>query len=280
MDKPVPTQANDANVKSTLENLSKLEVTEQISNRKESWSKYGVSDDKAVHAVFYQGKDVVLDAYFGENGTRGQMTRFAGKDGVYAVSGYSAWLYKRETKDWRNRQIFDFDDAKAKTVEITNQNGKFLFTREGDKWHAKLQPTKGPNKDLERFDDAKLKDLLRAYKSLNADNFGDGKSLGETGLEKPESTLTITLEDGARRQVLVGSKAAGESRWAKQGDNPQIFSVASWSGDWATAAAEKFQKPDEKKKDKKDKDKPGDMPPGMPPGMDMPPMHHGHDMGE
>ncbi len=247
MEKPVAAQANDSNIKSTLENLAKLEVTEQISPRKESWSKYGVSDDKAIHAVFYQGKDAVLDAYFGESGSRGQMTRLAGKDGVYAVSGYSSWLFKREPKDWRNRQMLDFDDAKAKTVEVTNENGKFLFTRDGDKWHAKFQPAKGGgNKDLERFDDAKVKDLLRAYKSLNADNFGDGKSLAETGLEKPEATLTITLEDGARRQILVGGKAQGESRWAKKGDSDQIFSMASWSSDWATAKAEKFQKPDEK----------------------------------
>jgi hypothetical protein len=272
MEKPVAFPANDTNVKSTLENLGKLEVTEEITPKKESWGKYGVGDDKALHAQFYQGKDLALEAYFGESGSRGQMTRFAGKDGVYAVSGYSSWLYKREPKDWRHRVVFEFDDSKAKTADITNEHGKFSFVREGEKWSGKFQPAKGGALGpIERFEESKVKDFLRAYKSLNADNFGDGKALTDVGLDKPVATVNIVLEDGARRQLSIGSKSTGDNRWAKKADSDQIYSISSWTADWGTGAVEKFQKPDEKK----DKDKKGaapGMPPGMPPGMDP----HGH----
>jgi hypothetical protein len=270
MEKPVAFPANDTNVKSTLENLGKLEVTEEITPKKESWAKYGVGDDTALHATFYQGKEVAMEAYFGESGSRGQMTRFAGKDGVYAVSGYSSWLYKREPKDWRHRVIFEFDDAKAKTVDIANEHGKFAFVREGEKWSGKHQSAKdgGGLVAIERFEESKVKDFLRAYKSLNADNFGDGKALADVGLDKPVATVNIVLDDGARRQLSIGSKSTGDNRWAKKADSDQIYSISSWTADWGTGKVDKFQKPDEKK----DKDKKGASPAPDPHGHAPPPL--------
>ena len=62
--------------------------------------------------------------------------------------------------------------------------------------------------------------MLRAYKALNADDFGDGKSLADTGLDKPEATVTISLKDGAGTYtLLVGKTATGRNRWAKRGDD-------------------------------------------------------------
>jgi hypothetical protein len=94
--KPIEAKANQANVKSLLDNLKTLKVSEQIDSAAANYAKYGVSDDKGLHAVFSKGNGVVLDARFGENGGRGQMTRIAGKEGVFAVKGYSSYLYARE----------------------------------------------------------------------------------------------------------------------------------------------------------------------------------------
>ena len=64
-----------------------------------------------------------------------------------------------------------------------------------------------------------MKDMLRTYKSLNAEDFGDGKSLADTGLERPESTVTIDLKDGAGKYVLlIGNVSTGTNRWAKRAD--------------------------------------------------------------
>ena len=93
---PVQAKANTSNVKSLLENLKKLTVTEQIAGNKAEYERWGVSDEKALHATFYKGADKVLELYFGEDGSRGQMTRFPDKDGVYAMSGFSKWLFERE----------------------------------------------------------------------------------------------------------------------------------------------------------------------------------------
>src|SRR5690348_1331821 len=73
--KPVDAAANNPNVKSLLDNLKSLKVSELIDPGKDSYSKFKVADNQGVHAVFTKGGTVVLDARFGENGGRGQMTR-------------------------------------------------------------------------------------------------------------------------------------------------------------------------------------------------------------
>ena len=263
--KPLDAKANQANVKSLIDNLKTLKVTEQIDATATSYAKHNVSDDKGLHAVFSKGGAVVLDARFGDNGGRGQMTRIAGKEGVFAVKGYSSFLYARDVKGWRDLSLFKFEEGDVTAANIDNEHGSFSFIKEGEAWKGKFAKAKGgapePIKD---FDEAKAKDLVRAYKALNADGFAEqGKSLADVGLEKPVATLVLTLKDGAKREVKVGANAEGSSRWVNVSGSPEIWSVSSWAADWATAEPKKFQKADEKDK------KPASTPPGtgLPPGM-------------
>ncbi|MCC6217113.1 MAG: DUF4340 domain-containing protein [Polyangiaceae bacterium] len=264
--KPVGALANQTNVKSLLDNLETLKVVEEIATGAEQYEKFGVSEAKATHARFSHGGEVIADLYFGDGGGRGQMTRIAGRDGVYAVKGYSSYLYARDLKDWRDRTIFKFEDEKAKSVEIQNEHGVFSFERSGTTWSAKLKEPKAlAAKALERFDEAKLKDLLRAYKALTADAFAEAKQPGDVGLATPKATVTIRMEDGATHVLSLGDTAEGSSKWAKRSGSDEIFSVASWTADWATAEASKFQKPDEKKDEKKGEKKDEKAPAAPPP---------------
>jgi hypothetical protein len=273
--KPVDAKANQANVKSLLDNLKTLKVAEQIDATTASYAKYGVSDDKGLHAVFSKGNGVVLDARFGENGGRGQMTRLAGREGVFAVKGYSSYLYARDAKGWRDLTLFKFEEGDVTAATIRNEHGTFSFTKDGENWKGKLEKPKGTAEPIKDFDDAKVKDFVRAYKALNADGFAEkGKTPTDVGLEKPLASVQLTLKDGAKREVSVGATAEGSSRWVKVSGSDDIWSISSWAADWAMAEPKKFQK--DKDKDKKaDAPPAGGMPAGMPPGMGAP-----HGMGE
>jgi hypothetical protein len=62
------------------------------------------------------------------------------------------------------------------------------------------------------------------------------------GLTSPEATVTIELKGGTGVHVLkVGKVAEGTNRWASTNGSDQIYSISSWSSDWATADAKKFQ---------------------------------------
>jgi hypothetical protein len=254
LEKPTPAKASASTVKSMVDDLKRLEVKELIDSSKDSYAKYKVTDDKALHAVFYKGKDVVLDAYFGEDGSRGQMTRIAGKDPVYAVKGYSSYTFNKDAKSWRDKTILKFEENDVVKVSLVDENGTFTFDKAGDDWKPKFAKAKaGSPTDIEKFDKTKLEGLIRAYKALSAADFGDGKSLADTGLDTPKATLTFGLKDGGKQEVLLGGTAES-NRWLKKVDSEQIWSVSSWAGDWATANVDKFQKTEEKKDDK-DKDK-------------------------
>ncbi len=271
--KPIEASANQPNVKSLLDNLKSLKATELIDATKGSYGKFGVSDDKALHAVFSKGNGVALDLYFGDSGGRGQMTRIAGKDGVYATKGYSSFLYARDVKGWRDMAILKFEDTDVASVAIDNTNGSFAFSFDKGKT-TKNEFKKGKDAaaaPIKNFDDSKPVDLLRAYKALNADNFADkGKTEADVGLDKPVATIVFTLKDGAKRQVRFGATAEGSSRWAKVTGSDEIWSVSSWAVEWATADEKKFQKTEDKKPGSSDADHPnaqhfgGGMPPGHP----------------
>ncbi|MBN1919591.1 MAG: DUF4340 domain-containing protein [Verrucomicrobia bacterium] len=279
---PVDYKANASNVKSALDNLKTLEVKERISPSKDSYGRYELADDKALHVVAYKGKDKAVDLYLGQSGSRGQMARIGGRDGVYALGGFSRYLFARELKNWRDRAIFKFPEDKVTTVEVRNENVTLEFTREKSdgaadagkdkaKWSGKSRKTgAGALATIKDFESDKVNDMLRAYKDLNAIEFGDDKPLGDVGLDKPAATVTFTLEDGAKRVLDIGATAEGSNRWARDASAPQVYTVTSYVADWGLAELKKFQS--EKKKDSKPSDSPPPDMPGMPPDMPgMPP---------
>jgi hypothetical protein len=272
---PVLYKANASNVTSLLNNLKSLKVSEEIASNAASYDKWGVSDEKGLHAVFKKGDQVVLDVYFGESGSRGQMTRLKDKEGVYAVKGYSKYLYARDVAGWRDKTIFKFDEKEAIKVTVQNDNGTFSFNKEGETWKGQFQAVKATSaKDIEEFKSSKVDDLLRAYKTLSASNFGDDKSAKDVGLEQPKATVTIELKGDSGKHVLfVGDTAEGTNRWVKTNAKDTVFSISSWSADWATADVTKFQD----KKDEKKEEGDAEGMEGMPPmGMDMPTGHGPH----
>jgi hypothetical protein len=263
--RPTDALANQANVKSLLDNIKSLKVSELIDSGKASYEKFKLADTQGLNAVFTKGGTTVLDMRFGENGGRGQMTRIAGKDGVYAIKGYSSYLYDRELKGWRDTTLFKFEDTAVTSAVITNEHGTFNFEKSGSAFTGKFKSKGGAAKDIEKFDPAKVNDFLRAYKSLNADGFADkDKTPKDLGLEPPTATVAITLADGAKRELKVGATAEGTARWVQASGVADLVSISSWAAEWALAEPKKFQKADDAKKDDagaNPHDAPGDAPP-------------------
>lgn len=240
MTKPVDAPASDANVKSMLDNLKELELDEIIAPKSDPELKklYELDDAHAVHVVAFKGGEKKFDATFGKSGTRGQIGMIAGHEPIYLVKGYSSYLYARETKQWRDQEIFKFDDEKVVSVSLDIGGKKLVFKKDDKAWSGTANGAK-----IARFDGEKLKDAVRVMKSLQAENFGDGKSLEDAGLDKPEAEVEITLKDnGGTYKLAVGKKAEGESRYAKKDGNDTIFVISSYAAEWLTTGVEKFQK--------------------------------------
>lgn len=260
LQEPGSFKANASNVQSLLDNLVKLKVVESVASGTDTYERWGVTDAKALHVVAKKGAETVIDAYFGEDGSRGQMLRLAGKDGVFAANGYSRFSYNKDLKGWRDKTIFKFEDAQVAKLTVKNENGEFAFTKQDDKWTSLFTAAGAKaGAPIERFKDTKVGDLLRAYKALNAADFGDDKQPDAVHLNPPLASVTVELKDGgAKHELLVGDTAEGGTRYVKTADNAQIYTVSSWAGDWAIAGVDKFQEKDESKSDEKKDDKTAD----------------------
>ena len=206
---PAKAKANASNVKSLLENLPKLSLSEAINESKDEYDRWGVSDEKALHATFFKGQDIVFDVYFGENGSRGQMTRLAKQDGVYAIKGFSKWLYERDAKGWRDKSMLKFDDKEVVKVQIQNPNGVFVFDKAGEGWTGKHGKAVAQAKPIDKFQSSKVDDLLRAYKALAAIDFGDGKQPADVGPGAARSDGHHRAEGWHRRARAEGRQSGG-----------------------------------------------------------------------
>jgi hypothetical protein len=239
MTKPVSAPANQQAIKDIVGNLKDIKVESQVNLKLDDEVRKDKQLDpaKGVHVVAWKGADKKADDLFGKSGTAGQLVVAAAKpDAVWAAKGYSAYLYTKEPKDFRDKEIFKFDDATAATVTVTNAHGTLAFTK-GDSWTGTFD-----KKPIARFDQEKVKDLLRAYKSLSADDFGDGKALADTGLDKPEATFAVHLTgDGKTYELLVGKVSTGTNRWAKRASDDRIYQITNYASEWALSDSAKFQ---------------------------------------
>ncbi len=274
---PVKAKANAANVRSLLDNLKDIKVKESIDRGTGTYKQYELDDEKGVHVTAFKGDGKVFDGYFGKSGSRGQLARIGGKDGVWVVNGYSPFLYTREVKNWRETSILKFEDANVIQASVTNPNGLFSFSQNDGKWSSsytkrdkdgKLEDK--PQKKWEKFDEGKVKEMLRAFKALTAEDFGDEKSdAGFDAAETNGGVVQIKLKDNAGDITLkIGKTSKGTSRFVlKDGGDGTPYVISSWSADWATAKPEKFEKSDKKEEKKGDDDPHGGDIPWMPPGM-------------
>ncbi len=242
---PVKADTNQQTVTDLVANLKELKVDSRVNLKLDD----DVRKDKqldpghAVHVVAWKGADKKLDELFGKSGAAGELVVVSDKpDAVWAAKGYSAYLYTKEAKDFRKKDILHFDDANATQIQIVNSHGTLSFTKGEGKDGKDAWAGTSNGKPIARFDQEKVKDMLRAVKGLNAEDFGDGKSLAETGLDKPEGAVTVHLKDDAKSpELLVGSVSNGTNRWAKRRDDDSIYQITSFASDWATSDSAKFQ---------------------------------------
>jgi hypothetical protein len=240
MTKPVAADASQTVVKDLLANLKDLKVDSKIDLKVDDELKKEKQLDAShgLHLVAWKNGTKKVDETFGKSGLVGTLVMVEDKPGaVWAAKTYSSYLYAKDVKDFREKSIFKFDDANVTAIEITNPHGALSFKRDGDKWTGTLG-----KKPIEHFDGEKVKSLLSAFKALNADDFGDGKPLADTGLDKPEAQITFQLKDDANAPytLFIGGAATAMNRYAKRPDRDVVYQITNYVQEWVTSDATKF----------------------------------------
>jgi hypothetical protein len=242
MTKPLSAEANQSSIKDLIANLDDLKIMTRVNLRldEETRKDKQLDGPHAVHVTAWKGNDKKFDAIFGKSGAAGELMVLADKpNDVVAVKGYSPYLYTKDVKDFRNKEVLHFDDGSVFQVVVTNSHGTLTFNKGGDgKWAGLLG-----TKPIERFDAEKVKDMLRAFKTLTAEDFGDGKTPSDTGLDRPDAEVAFHLSGGPTVNLDVGKVATGTNKWASLPESTKIYQITGYAADWLTSDTLKYQTP-------------------------------------
>jgi hypothetical protein len=99
---PLQGPAHESNIASVLKELRGMKAKAVIvaSASDDDKKTYDFIPSKAVHVVAFEGTNKRLDISFGQSGPRGQLAMINGAPSIYAVTGYSSYLYTRDPKSW------------------------------------------------------------------------------------------------------------------------------------------------------------------------------------
>lgn len=126
---------------------------------------------------------------------------FARRDQGNTVYELNADVCGQVFAEFRAGSVFAFDDAKVVEFAIRDGNLTHAFAKHDGRWRYKVEP------DLP-LDTKKIQNLLLQLKDLRSERFviHTGASLTSLGLDIPAKEVTVTLDGGDTRRLMVSGQ--------------------------------------------------------------------------
>jgi hypothetical protein len=252
---PVDAEAAQSAVDSALDRLAELKITGVAATKKENHARLEVDAEHALHVIAKGGDKPLLDVYLGQAKSGGTMLRAEGDDQVLIAKGSFRYVFDKEPKEFRKREVTELDTAELTNVAVTSPKGSFKFVKEGEAW------AQAPGeKKIDKFDHTQAQTLASTASNLRAQDFG--ATSDDTGLAAPQSKVVLTKKDGSTVEIAIGKPTAkGDEYFVKTSQDDVIYKVAKFSAERLMPEAKFFEK-----------QPPPPAPPpgaqgGMPPGM-------------
>lgn len=210
-------------VEDLLWDLSGARVKEFVTDEAKSLKHYGLHDPPvAVRLLDKEGKPLTSLALNRAEKREGAYGRVGENKAVYLLE---ARLYEQLDKgpfDFRFRQLLSFETWDVGKMELT-RNGQEILVEKRKGYFELKRPKEGKAKYQA------VLDLLNEIRSLKWQKLvaKESADLSRYGLEKPNTTLTITHKDGKSLGTLLLGKAEGDLVYAKTQDRPEVYAVPS-----------------------------------------------------
>ncbi|MBI2816431.1 MAG: DUF4340 domain-containing protein [Acidobacteria bacterium] len=124
----------------------------------------------------------------------------------------------QDLDNYRNRFLFDFENANARRIEIQGPTGDLRFDRKGEDWFKADGKTKA--------DASKISALLDEIHSMRVQHYTEDKPghFAEYGLDKPWLNVKITFgEQNKEETVIFGQK--NKKFYAARQDSPSVYEM-------------------------------------------------------
>ena len=155
-----------------------------------------------------------------------------------AAKGFSCYLYTQEPKDWRDKEIFKFDDAQRDVRSPSRtRTGRSRSRR------ATSGPARSTRSPFPASTRTRSRTPSRSTRPSTPTTSATASRRPTPGLDAPQATVTRPLKDNAGKYTLqVGKTATGTSHSLGEGRRRRDDRHRELErlGDWALADAAKF----------------------------------------
>jgi len=128
---------------------------------------------------------------------------------VFTVEQALADELKKPADDFRVKDLFDARAFNTTRIEVVRNGQTLAFEKDKDAWKQVTPVAKAA-------DTAKVEALLTALTNARATGFTD--KAADTGLEKPELSVTIKYEDGKKEEKVAFGKKGSDAFARREGD--------------------------------------------------------------
>jgi hypothetical protein len=231
---PVTYPADESVAKAAFEGLGKMDVSDLVTEQKTKHTEFQLDDGTGLHVTAKgKGGKVLADIIVGKTTGPGTMVRPWAKDEVWQATGISRYLFDKSPADWRDKSLTTFTATDAERIEVLAKDGSKAILKKGtgkvgndDKWDVVESSAK-----IDKLDLSVPNGITSAMSIWKANDFADGVSLADAGLEPPALTVTVDLKGGKKATVQFGNKKGDDEYYLKMPEAPQIFVVKKYNAD-------------------------------------------------
>jgi hypothetical protein len=231
VEKPVAYAADQDAAKQAFETIEKLEFDGIVSDQKAKHDEYEVGAS-SVRVVAKKADKALVDLRIGKVANNQTMVRVEGKDEVWQAVGSLKFEFDKDAAAWRDKSITTFTEADAERLEVVSKTGgKIVLTKPAAKdggaapeWTVHESTVK-----VEPYDKTVAPGIVSALYAWKANDFADDAKPADTGLDAPDTTVTVGLKGGKKATVLVGKKKGEEDYYVKTADSPTVFLVKKYN---------------------------------------------------
>ncbi len=232
-DKPGPHPADEGQVRSFLEELSRPKLSDIVTDRVDRQAELEIDEAKGTTVKVVAGLAKPIELVFGRAARGGNYVRLPGRPEVFLATGRLGNQARRGASAWRKHGVLSVQAGDIVSIDVKPVAGtSFSLARgTGDQWQLANAPAGF------RLDANAGQQLAQQLAGVSAQDFLEpGQTDASLGLQGPHDVVEAKLKDG-RAVVLhfahaaatdAGTPASGPVALRVEGD-PQLYQVAAYS---------------------------------------------------
>jgi hypothetical protein len=220
MKAPTDVAADTAQIDSLLSTLDSMQAEDVVAEAPGALREYGLDHPKNTVTVTLEGVKEPLAVMVGDKTPDGAAlyARVPTSPRVVTIASHVEGSLEKKPFDLRDRDVLHVKRDAVRSIEITGPDGTHVLSRgEGGDW-AFTQPV------ATQAGRWAVDALLGSLESLRMDSVADEdpKDLKAYGLDKPSRTVTLSLGDGTRKTLSIGSPTPEKKYPVRVSDRPMV----------------------------------------------------------